>query len=327
MFQSIWDDVKREFSYGNTITRIIIVNVAVFVVVVLVKLIIHAANADTATAVKAIDRFVGFLALASDGKYLLFRPWSIFTHMFLHEGVWHILWNMLFLYWFGRIVGDFIGNQRVLPIYLLGGLSGAVVYLFISNVLPIFMNHIPPIFDMGTYALGASAAVMGIVVAAGVISPDYIIRLLFFGDVKLKYIVGALVLLDLVALSNLNNTGGAFAHLGGAIMGWLFVRRLRDGNDWAQPVNSLLEYVSGGFASKKNTNRGPRMAYKNPNRPTPSASKSDVKTSRKTTTTTTDKTDLPYQERLDAILDKIKQSGYDSLTSEEKEFLFNASKK
>lgn len=123
----------------------------------------------------------------------------MFTSMFLHEGFWHLLWNMLFLYWFGRIVGDFIGDQRILPLYLLGGLTGAVVFFISANLLPYGMG--------GRFALGASAGVMAIVVAAGTISPDYIMRLLLLGDVKLKYIVAVLVFLDLILIPNGGNTG------------------------------------------------------------------------------------------------------------------------
>ncbi|MBK7870900.1 MAG: rhomboid family intramembrane serine protease [Saprospiraceae bacterium] len=317
MFQSILEDVKREFNYGNMVTRIIILNVAVFIIVIFANLIMQVISANGGNAVN----FVRLFALNSDWKYVLLRPWSIVTHMFLHQGLWHILWNMLFLYWFGRIVGDFIGNQRVLPIYLLGGLSGAAVYLFIANIIPIFVEQVPPIFNMGDYALGASAGVMAIVVAAGVISPDYIMRLLFFGDVRLKYIVGVLVLLDLLALTRLENTGGSFAHLGGAAMGLIFVRQLRNGVDWAFPINNILHKIGSIFkkGGLQRAPKGPKVVYKNPSK--------KARASVHKAGPVTDEEDLSYQEQLDAILDKIKQNGYDSLTEEEKKFLFNASKK
>ncbi len=314
MLQSIWEDVKREFSYGNMVTRIVIVNVVVFIVVNITKLLLFISNGGEASPV--YDEIVHFFSISNDWWQLLTHPWVIFTHMFLHENFWHLLWNMLYLYWFGRIVGDFIGNQRVLPIYLLGGLMGALLFFITANLLPYGTG--------GTrYALGASAAVMAVVVAAGAISPDYIMRLLFLGDVKLKYIVLVLVLLDLFALASNMNTGGHFAHLGGALMGWIFVRQLREGNDWALPINTLFDKIGSLFRRKRQPRR-PQMAYKNPNRTARTAT--NTGNSRKPTAVT-DKEDLSDQERLDTILDKIKQSGYESLTEREKEFLFNASKK
>ena len=167
MLQSIWDDVKREFSYGNMVTRIIIVNVAVYVVVNIVWIIARISNQWTTP--EWYNSFMQFFMMSSDWMHNLTHPWVLITSMFLHEGFWHILWNMLFMYWFGRIVGDFIGNQRILPIYLLGGILGGIVYFLSVNLLPYG--------GAGThYALGASAAVMAIVVAAGAIAPDYVMR-------------------------------------------------------------------------------------------------------------------------------------------------------
>ncbi len=313
MFQSIWEDVKREFGYGNMVTRIIIINVVVFVLVNLVKIILFISNGGTPSS--AFDDILNFFCMSADWRFVLTHPWVPFTSMFLHEGFWHILWNMLFLYWFGRIVGDFIGNQRILPIYLLSGLMGGVFYFVSENILASG--------NPDSFALGASGAVMGIVVASAFISPDYIMRLLFLGDVKLKYIVLVLVFLDLISIANNINTGGHFAHLGGVAMGWLFVHQLRNGNDLAMPINNFFTRVSNffqGVTESREPRRGPRMAYKNPNKTKRSAAG-------KRAEPTTDEEDLSHQEQVDAILDKIKQNGYDSLSEAEKEFLFNASKK
>ncbi len=312
MFQSILEDVKREFSYGNMVTRIIIVNIALFVSIHLINLVLFISNGGAPSG--TFDKVVNFLSLSSDWKYVLTHPWVIFTHMFLHVGFWHILWNMLFLYWFGRIVGDFIGNQRVLPIYLLGGLAGALIFFLSANVMAYGAGG-------ARFALGASAAVMAIVVAAGVIAPDYIMRLLFLGDVKLKYIVLALVVLDMISIANTNNTGGHFAHLGGGAMGWIFVSQLRNGNDWAMPINHILNKIADFFRGLvgKKAPKGPRVAYKNPNK--------KARTTVRKTVVVKEGEEVSHQEQLDAILDKIKQSGYDSLSEKEKEFLFNASKK
>lgn len=297
MFTSIWEDLKQQFNQGNMLTRIILVNIGVFVVINLVLVFTPGGNYYS---------IIRPIALDSEWFYVLTHLWGILTHMFLHTAFWHILWNMILLYWFGRILGDLLGDQRVLPLYLMGGLAGGLAFFLYANVTG---GH--------TYAIGASGAVMAVIVATGVIAPDYNLRLILIGDVKLKYIVAVLLFLDIIGAGGTDNTGGHFAHLGGAFFGYFFATQLKNGNDLAIPVNNLLDKLKaifGGFASKRR--RGPRVAYKNPN-----AGKKATKSKTKTTT------DPSHQEHLDKILDKIKQTGYDSLTEEEKEFLFNASKK
>ncbi len=315
MLQSIWDDAKRELNRGNMITQLIIINVAVFVAINLVNIILFIAGGGKPSPL--YQDILHFFCMSSDWKFFLTHPWGLFTSMFLHEGFWHILWNMLFLYWFGRIVGDFIGDQRILPLYLLGGIAGAVLFFISANLLPYGAG--------GRFALGASAGVMAIVVAAGTISPDYIMRLLLIGDVKLKYIVAVLVFLDLILIPQGGNTGGHFAHLGGAAFGYIFVAQLRNGNDFSEPVNRVLDSIRGFFerlTSGESRRKKPKVVYRNPKgkaKPRGSSRGQAASDSRGPGSA--------HQERLDAILDKIKQSGYDSLSDEEKEFLFNASKK
>ncbi|MFK7933518.1 MAG: rhomboid family intramembrane serine protease [Saprospiraceae bacterium] len=327
MVTSIWEDLKRNFSYGNMVTQLVIINVAVYAVVNLLWVILRISSGwETPELYREI---LNFFMISSDWLHNLTHPWTVFTYMFLHEGFWHILWNMLFLYWFGRIVGDFIGDRRILPLYLLGGLFGAAVYFVSINIFPYAQGG-------EHYALGASAAVMAIVVAAGTIAPEYIIRLLFLGDVKLKYIVLVLVAIDVVGVAGDINTGGHFAHLGGAFFGWFFVAQLREGNDWSIPVNRLIDRVTTFFRSlgesdQSNTRQrksrpGPRMAYKNTSEKQQKR-RSDGRSRTPKGNAASDQEDLSHQEKLDAILDKIKRSGYDSLSGEEKQFLFNASNK
>jgi membrane associated rhomboid family serine protease len=316
MFQSIWEDVKQQFAQGNMVTRIIIVNVAVFVLVNLIWIIGRISHAWETP--EWYSTLLQFFMMPSYWKTLLFQPWSIITSMFLHEGFWHILWNMLFLYWFGRIVGDFIGDQRILPIYLLGGLFGNVIFFLTVLAFPAAYGGATAV-----YALGASAGVMAVVVAAGAIAPNYIIRLLFLGDVRLKYIVAILVFIDLIGMAGRYNTGGHFAHLGGAFFGLLFIAQLRQGNDFSKPVNRLLDsigrFFQALFSGQSMRRPGPKVAYRNPTRNRSASRRSGGGPS-------SDKLPRDHQEQLDAILDKIKESGYDSLSKEEKEFLFNASK-
>jgi membrane associated rhomboid family serine protease len=253
--------------------------------------------------------FIRYLSLSSDLVTDIKHPWVIITHMFVHVGFWHFLFNMLFLYWFGRIVGDFLGDRRVLPLYLLAGFFGALVFLITAP----FYASTPVI------AMGASAAVMGIIAAAGAIAPDYIFRLLFIGDVKLKYIVFGLLLLDLIGIANMSNTGGHFAHIGGFIFGYGFVHMLRQGTDISEPVNHLIKKMHSIF-----TTSDPASSRKSKAKVFVRHKSAEIKAKAGKKRTVVEKN---HQEKLDDILDKIKASGYDSLNAEEKEFLFQASKK
>ncbi len=308
----MWEDLRRAFDSGNMIIRLIIINVAVFVLVGAVYLLLLLSMGHSGEHSNAFDRFVTWFCMPADGIVFLRQPWSLFTNIFLHTGLFHILWNMLFLYWFGRIVGDLLGDHRVLPIYLLGGLAGALLFFLVSNI-----------FHIGTYAMGASGAVMAFVVTAGLLAPDYEIRLLLLGNIRLKYIVLVLLVLDVVQIIIRKNTGGHIAHLGGAAMGLIFVYQLRAGQDWSVPINRLLNYLWRLFRSLKGTPVRPKVRVTQRN-----TVKAHAEAQRKSNSTTPHNMDeATFQEQIDAILDKIKQSGYDSLSAEEKEFLFNASRR
>ncbi|NND31381.1 MAG: rhomboid family intramembrane serine protease [Saprospiraceae bacterium] len=303
MLQSILADIRREFSFGNVVTRLVIINVCVFIAVNLLRLGFYLGNAGI---IPPLYRdILNFFSVSSELMHNLTHPWVFVTSIFLHEGFWHLLWNMLFLYWFGRIVGDLLGDRKVFPIYLLGGMVGCFVFWASAQLLPYLGGSVG-------YAMGASAGVMAIVVTAGMIAPDYIIRLLFIGEVKLKYVVAALVLLDLFAVAGNSNTGGHFAHIGGVIMGWLFVAQLQAGNDWSEGVNSILDRLERFFTAEKVTvksTKEAKLVVKHTYRKKDPEQFSDDE----------------IQERVDQILEKIKQKGYNSLSVEEKEFLNNAS--
>ena len=302
MLQSILNDIKREFSTGNLISRLVIINVAVFIAINTVKLLLTLSNAGDLPPL--YTKILHFFCISSDIVHNITHPWVFITSIFLHEGFWHLLWNMLFLYWFGRIVADLIGEQKILPLYLLGGFVGCLVFWASAQIMP--YGGVRPI-----YALGASAGVMSIVVAAGMIAPDYIMRLILIGDVKLKYIVAVLVLLDLFGIGGQYNTGGHFAHLGGVFMGWFFIYQLREGNDWSEGINSFLHKISMFFKEDKQ-------------RP---AKKRDTKlvVKRQYKKKSNELSEQEIQNRIDLILDKIKEGGYQNLTQEEKDFLHNAS--
>ena len=293
---SIIDDIKRSFNSGNMITRIIIVNVAVFMFLALFNAFVPTVYAS----------FSNWIYLPSSPIKLLTRPWTIITHMFSHVGMWHMAFNMLILYWFGRIVGDLLNDRRVLPLYLLGGLAGAVVYFLAANLLS----------DVaGGSAHGASAAVLCIVAAAAMTSPDYTVRLLFLGDVKIKWIAVAVIFVNILGTQGNVNTGGSWGHLGGLAFGIFYVWKLRKGTDITEPMQDTINWIADKYngvpKKKKTTLKVTHVATK----------KSPIKKNR------TSSASLDLQKQVDVILDKIKVKGYDSLTDEEKEILFTASKK
>ena len=302
MFHSIWGDIQQAFRSGTMVTRLVIINFSVFVLVVLTKFALFLFNAGDGIPAY-FDDLLHLFCMPSDWRTLLWHPWAPITHMFLHEGFWHVLSNILFLYLLGTIVGDLVGDRRVLPVYLLGGLAGGVLFL----ISKFFLHYLSP------YALGASGAVMALAGAAVTLAPDYRVMLLLLGEVRLKYIVLVMVLLDLLGIANMDNTGGHLAHIGGFLTGIFMMNQLRDGKDWSEPVNRFLDGIMGLFSAKKR----PKPAIKRkmpPTGPAKGSSKSD-------------REDLSMQERLDEILAKIKASGYDSLSPEEKEFLYETSKK
>jgi len=299
MITSVFEDFKNTFRTGNMIARIILVNVVVFVIINLIDVFDFNSGFSQVLIKK--------LSLISDPVALILQFWSVLTHMFLHVGFWHILWNMLLLYWFGRVIGDFLGDRRVLPLYILGGLFGGLFFIIWDQLLPGGTGQ--------SFAYGASAAVWAIIMATAVLSPDYIFHLILIGPVKIKYIALAMLFLDLVGTAGNVNTGGHFGHLGGAFFGVLFVYLLRQGTDLTSGLQRLFEGISS-YSSQSRPGRRPKRSFRvyrntedHPSeKPHSERSESD-------------------QARLDRILDKINFQGYDKLSDEEKDFLYQASKK
>ena len=307
MFRSIVNDIRFQFQTGNTITRLIIVNVAIFLAIILFKLVMMVGAGFDADN-ELFDRVVSHMFLSQDVLWDAKHPWVLFTHMFTHIGFFHMLFNMLILYWFGRIAGDLLGDHRMLPLYLFSGLTGALLYLLISPLL---------YGEGGSTLHGASGAIMGIIAAAGMTAPDYQMRLLFFGDVKLKYIVFGLLVIYLVSFANLENAGGQMAHFGGAAFGFFYVHMLRQGHDLTRGFRRVISYLKKPSytparpAKRKvpmevRSRTGPRLREI---KPPPSGSF------------------MGEQERIDYILEKIKKTGFHSLSEEEKKFLDDASQK
>jgi len=304
--KSIIDDIRYELDSGNVVMRLMFINVAVFLALHIIHVIAFLSFQNKNEAELIINNILGYISLPAKPLGLLYKPWTLITHMFTHYGFFHLVFNMLWLYWFGKIVEEFIGNKKILPLYLLGGVSGAILLIIAYNIFPGLQAGAPYV-----QALGASAGVLAIVIAAATIVPDYTIFLLFFGPVKIKWIAVILVVIDLISIPN-PNTGGHIAHLGGALFGFIFIRQLQLGHDLAAPFVFVYDKVSNLFSAKKK----PKMVLKRTTvPPTERVNKAGNKAP-----------SLSKQQRVDAILDKISKSGYDSLSKEEKDFLFIVSK-
>ncbi|PKQ62577.1 rhomboid family intramembrane serine protease [Labilibaculum filiforme] len=293
--QSIWDGIKDSFKEGSNLTRLIYINFGVFLIVKIVGVLTFLFNLESSQ----VPFLVYWLSVPAETNALLGRPWTVFTYMFLHEGFLHILMNMLWLFWFGRIFLSYLDQKKLLSIYLIGGLTGAATYIFAYNLFPVFENAL-----FGSYALGASASVMAIVIATVVYAPNHIIHLVFIGPVKIKYIALFFIVTDVLSIAD-GNAGGHLAHLGGAFYGWLFISQLRKGKDISSGFNAMTDSFLSLFKKRKM-----KVSYKN-------TQKMDDKEY--------NKLKKQNQEHLDAILEKIAKSGYDSLSKEEKEILFKSS--
>ncbi|WP_316793443.1 rhomboid family intramembrane serine protease [Pedobacter frigoris] len=275
----------KVFQSGDPSYLYIGINVIIFVVFALINIPFFLSGNGSIAGGDWIREYFGFPASLVK---LPTRFYTILTYQFFHGGFFHLLFNMLWLFWMGRIFLDFLKPRQFHFVYLAGGFTGALLYLLAYNIFPVFAS------SAGATVIGSSASVMAIVVATATLVPDYSIRLLFLGDLKLKFLAIAYVVLNLIGIGTAD-AGGSFAHIGGMIMGFTFIKLLQNGND-----------LSNIFKKKPKL----RVVKKDPAKP------SFVKKKE----TTVD------QKEIDAILDKISKTGYDKLTREEKETLFKASK-
>ncbi len=241
------------------------------------------------------------------GEYI-FKPWSIITYSFLHSGIWHILSNMLILYYAGIYFLQYFSPRKLLNFYFMGVIVGALVYMLSYNLFPAFAA------TGRSYLVGASAGVMAVLVGIATHVPNLRIRLLFLGSIKFWYIAAFLVLLDIIQIP-ISNSGGHLAHLGGALFGYVYATQLKKGNDIAGGFEKVIAGFLSYFESGNKTKTRMRTVYRKPS-----------KTSTAATPTATHISKTEKQEKIDTILDKISKSGYDSLTKQEKDFLFQAGK-
>ncbi len=338
MAASMIEDMKLRFRQGGSITRLIMINVIIHIAIALVYVPVFLFMNKYVSAGQ-FDSFISeWFWFPSDWRKIPFRLWTIFSYMFLHANFWHLFSNMLVLYIFGVKLSNLMRNDQIFPIYFWGGIVGALFFAIGFNVFPAF-SHLA---SQGQI-VGASAGVMAVVFAAATINPTGTFMIPFINkEIELRYVALLWAIYNVIVIPG-GNAGGALAHLGGALMGWYFVRQLRKGIDLAAPVNKVIDSVQHSRAIEW-IQRGPKRSK---NYDKAKATKK-VKTSTNTTKTPTFKStmkvykgsarsdyygneygrsfiqkysDMAHEDCLNTILEKIKHSGYDSLSEDERSFL------
>lgn len=288
---NILDDIKRTFRDGSVLTKLIYVNIGVFLIVKIIGVFFHLAGQPYLL----VER----LSVPSNLDFLLKRPWTPISYMFLHAGFIHLLFNVLGLYWFGKLFLYHLEGEKMLGVYLLGGLAGAGLYLLAYNTLPVFSNS-------NSILLGASASVFAVLVAAAFYDPNRQIMLPLIGTFPLKYVAAFYVLLSVIGISS-TNAGGNIAHLGGAAWGWFYITRLQKGKDlgagFVRWVYKLPDFFKGKARMKVTHKQAPRNDHEY------------------------NRQKNQQQDEINRILDKIAKSGYESLSKDEKETLFKQGKR
>ncbi|MBL4670106.1 MAG: rhomboid family intramembrane serine protease [Flavobacteriales bacterium] len=290
-------DIKNQYKNGTALIKLIFVNVGVFVAVHIIGSVLYLSG------IVSSDALFNLLSLPASFTEIITQPWSVVTYMFLHEGLFHMLINMLVLYFGSQIFGQYLNQKKLVTVYILGGLAGGLLYILSFNVFPVFSTVLS-----GSVALGASASVMAILVAAATYVPNFVVRLMFIGEVKLKYIAIGYLVLDLINIQG-SNSGGHIAHLGGALFGFFYIQQLKKGKDFTLGFSRFLDYLKALFKPRKNM----KVVYKKQGKTKTDQSYNNQK--------------VDNQKKIDIILDKISKSGYDSLSADEKAILFDASKK
>jgi len=303
------EDIRRFFGRGSMLSVLILINIGVWLLVK-ITYVFFSLNRQPGSAIAEdtwrifIDRLSPIFAVPAYLPTLLKEPWTLLTYMFLHFDFWHILFNMLWLFWFGRIFLQYLSSKQLLQTYIFGGLTGAIFYIAAFNFFPLFINALPI-----SYALGASASVMAIVTAISFYVPNYTIQLLFIGRVKIIYLAVLLFIFDFFAIPA-GNSGGHFAHIGGAFWGFIYIliigkglKGIMNGNsfDW---MSKLKKRFSSYYRKKH--------SYQSFNSRPISDEEYNLEKNAK-------------QQKIDDILEKISKGGYESLTKSEKEFLFKSS--
>jgi membrane associated rhomboid family serine protease len=298
---SFVDDIKSPFKKGNTLVQLMLINAGVFLSLILIGFIFSFSPSGGVINKIITDNF----ELIAPIKSFIRKPWTLLTYCFTHYGFFHLLFNMLSLFWFGTLVQEFIGSRKLLNIYLIGGIVSGLIYIAVYNLLVLSpqLNNISPTI------LGASAAVYAVMFAAVALLPEYEFYLFGVILIKIKYLAWAFLLISFVVPSS------GISHLGGAFAGYSYIYLLRRGTDLGSPIETISDWLNNLWKPKPQV-KIPQRKYSEST--VASKSGSSVKL---------DPNYFPDQDEVDAILDKIGKSGYESLTKEEKQKLYRASQK
>ena len=286
------EQLRYRLQQLNGAEKLILINVACFVLPLFVKTLLFLFNIPS-------GMFLGWFELSSSWGDLLFKPWTLVTYSFLHSGFFHLFWNMYLLFFASRLFLNLFQAKTFFNVYFLGVLIGGFTFMASYALFPAFQNSSPMM-------IGASAGVMAVLIFMSTYSPDLEVRLILF-NVKLRYLGLAFVLLDVIQIPY-GNAGGHLAHIGGAALGFFYVQRLNKGTDIGVPFERFVDSILKIFMKKSSL----KTVHRN--------------TSNKKAQDSSTQKDSNFQKRIDEILDKISASGYESLTKEEKEFLFRAGK-
>ncbi len=288
--------LTSRYKTANIAIKLIVINVAVYLVF------------NFLPWITSIDFFPlqKYFVLPNEPFDFLMQPWSILSYSFLHGGFRHLLWNMVGLYFISRFILNLFSERRFLSIYLLGAISGGFLFFALSNTIPALEEN--------SYLVGASASVMAILVFIGAYTPNTAIRIITF-NIKLWHIAVAFVAIDILSLSSSDNKGGLVAHIGGAIFGYVYARQLAKGNDIGEWFEKLMNSVAGWVSKTPKRKKAPMRAVHKRNKKGSANAASTTKPNKS-----------QKQQKIDAILDKISKSGYESLSKSEKDFLFKAGK-
>lgn len=292
---ALLDDIRFQFRTGNMLMQLIYVNSGIFLAMMVIRVLLHLFGQGG--IYMEMERM---LAVPASPMALLLHPWTLLTHMFVHQDFLHVLFNMLWLFFGGQIFLTFLDSKKLLSTYVLGALSGAALFMLAFNLFPVYAG-----VSGSAYALGASAGVLAILITAATMAPDFVVRLILVGPVRLKYVAMVAVALDIIFIPD-GNAGGHFGHLGGAAFGFFYALQLKRGNDLTVDILRPWFWLKDRLPKRK---QRIKVVHSKP--------RSDQEFNERKAT---------RQEEVDSILDKIKQSGYESLTKREKEILFQASK-
>lgn len=284
-------NLKYQFATLGIAEKLIAVNVLVFIVNALLPFLFQLGT----------NSIVQWFELPKDFFEFISQPWSIVTYSFFHAGIWHLFWNMIMLYFSGRIFLNLYGSGKFINVYFLGVIMGGLLFLLSYNIFPAFAGF-------NAALIGASAGVTAVLIFICAYIPNQVVRIFFF-NVKLWYIGAFFILVDLIQIPA-GNSGGRIAHLGGAILGYVYARQLLRGRDIGAGFGKFLEDLGGLF--KKKEKRSPLKTVHRKKKTSGSSKVNYDKAAR--------------QRKIDTILDKISKSGYESLSKSEKDFLFKAGK-